>query len=92
MKDYIFCGVVDVATVFCIAWLGYLVWNGATSWLIVVMLILALVGVYPGNDIFTCPKCGHHAKMKTLRTKPNTPAGFTPENKQWEETWVEKKK
>ena len=82
MKDYIFCGVIDIAIVFCIAWLGYLVWNGATNWLIVVMLILAFVGVYPGNDLFTCPKCGHITKMKTLRVKPNTPAGFTPENEQ----------
>lgn len=82
MKDYIFCGVVDVAAILCIAWLGYLVWNGATNWLIIVMLLLIIGNIVPGTEIFTCPECGKVTKVKTFRLKFNEPVCLTKENKQ----------
>ncbi len=72
---YLFCLIVDAATLACIAFLGWLVWKGATMWLILVMLLLTLMSVFPGRDIFTCPKCGNVAEVKVYKARLDTTVG-----------------
>lgn len=72
---YIFCLVVDVAVVLCIAWLGWLILHGASYWLVAVMLLLSLTMILPVRDIFTCPKCGHVAEVKVYKTRNSVTVG-----------------
>lgn len=69
---YIFCLAVDLAAFACIAWLGWVVWKGATGWLIIVMAIMSTFLILPGRDIFTCPKCGHVANVKVYKARLDT--------------------
>lgn len=66
---YIFCLLVDLASTLCCAWLGYLVYNGATKWLIPIMILLAFTVVMPSRDIFKCPKCGWVDEVKVYKVK-----------------------
>lgn len=72
---YLFCLIVDVVIVSCIACLGWFVWKGASACLIFAMLLLVLALVLPGRDIFTCPKCGHVAEVKVYKGLSNMTAG-----------------
>lgn len=71
--SYIFCLLLDIAVLMCIAWLGWLVWRGATSWIVLVMLVLLLALVLPGEDLFTCPKCGNTVKVQVYKGTLDTP-------------------
>lgn len=64
---YLFCLVVDLAALSCVGWIGWLVWCGASTWLVLVMLMLAISLMLPGRDIFICPKCGHVGKVKVFK-------------------------
>ena len=44
-------------------------------WLILVMLLLTLMSVFPGRDIFTCPKCGNVAEVKVYKARLDTTVG-----------------
>ena len=68
MMPYIFCLIVDIARVACIGFLGWIIYRGASAWLVVAIIFLAMSIVVPGNDIFTCPKCGHIDKVKVFST------------------------
>ncbi|MBP3730036.1 MAG: hypothetical protein J6I40_01025 [Mailhella sp.] len=46
--------------------LGYFVYKGASHWIIVAMVLMALSYVIPGKEKFTCPKCGYTASVKTF--------------------------
>ena len=72
---YLFCLIVDVVALACIAFLGWLIWKGASMWFIVMMLLLAFMYVFPGRDIFTCPKCGNVGEVKVYKTISNTTVG-----------------
>jgi len=67
MMPYIFCLAVNLASFACIVWLGWLVWRGASAWLIAVMAIMAIFIIIPGKDIFTCPKCGQVGEIKVYQ-------------------------
>lgn len=69
---YIFCLLVDLASVACCAWLGWLVYQGAAVWLVLVMMALVVLTVYPGLHIFTCPKCGWIGEVKVYKVMGNT--------------------
>lgn len=71
--SYIFCLLLDIAVLTFIAWLGWLVWRGATSWIVLVMLVLLLALVFPGEDLFTCPKCGNMVKVQVYKRTLDTP-------------------
>lgn len=66
---YLFCLLVDIASTLCCAWLGWLVYCGATKWFIPVMLLLALTIIIPGRDIFKCPQCGWVDEVKVYKAK-----------------------
>lgn len=74
MMPYLFCLVVDIVTLACIAFLGWLIWKGATTWLILAMLLLGIMPIFPGRDIFTCPKCGNVAEVKVYKAGLDTTA------------------
>lgn len=65
---YIFCIVVNLATLAAITLLGYLLVKGGSQWLILVMCILAFRFVIPASSLYTCPQCGHTAKAKVFET------------------------
>lgn len=73
---YLFCLIVDVATLACIAFLSWLIWKGASMWFILVILLLTFMPVFPGRDIFTCPKCGNVAEVKVYKGRMNITAGL----------------
>ena len=64
---YVFCLLVDVASIACAAWLGWLVYCGATKWLILIMAFLALSITIPSRDIFKCPNCGWVDEVKVYK-------------------------
>lgn len=68
MMPYVYCTTVTVAKIAACIFLGWCILKGATSWLIPVMLVLALGLVIPARDIFTCPSCGHMAEVKVYKT------------------------
>ena len=68
MMPYIFCLLVGLTRIACIGLLGWLVYRGASEWLVVAIIFLATLIVIPGDDIFTCPKCGHIDKVKVFST------------------------
>ncbi len=67
MMPYIFCLLVDLASYACVAWLGWLIYHGASLWLLAIMLILSISTFLPGRDIFTCPRCGHIGEVKVYK-------------------------
>lgn len=69
---YLFCILVDIASTLCCAWLGWLVYCGATKWLIPVMLLLGLIMIIPGRNIFKCPQCGWVDEVKVYTVKGKT--------------------
>ena len=64
---YVFCLIVDIASTACCAWLGWLVYCGATKWLILIMAFLALSITIPSRDIFKCPNCGWVDEVKVYK-------------------------
>ena len=72
---YLFCLVVDLAVLSCVGWIGWLVWHGASAWLVLVMLMLAIATILPGRDIFTCPKCGYAGEVKVFKIRFDKTAG-----------------
>lgn len=80
MMPYIFCLLVDLARVACIGLLGWMVYRGASAWLVVAIIFLAMSIVIPGNDIFTCPKCGHIDKVKVFSTSLSDEKGVPPKS------------
>ncbi|MBD5417325.1 MAG: hypothetical protein HDR50_06635 [Desulfovibrio sp.] len=64
---YVFCLLVDIASIACTAWIGWLVYCGATKWLILIMAFLALSVTIPGRDIFKCPNCGWVDEIKVYK-------------------------
>lgn len=67
MMPYLFCIIVDVAILVCIGWLGWIILERYIPWLILVMLLLGIMLIFPGRDIFTCPKCGNVAEVKVYK-------------------------
>ena len=65
---YIFCIIVNLATLAALTLLGYLLVKGGSQWLILVMCILAFRFVIPASGLYTCPQCGHTAKAKAFKT------------------------
>ena len=80
MMPYIFCLLVDFARIACIGLLGWLVFWGASKWLVVAIVFLAMSIVVPGNDIFTCPNCGYTDKVKTFSTSLSDEIGVPPKS------------
>lgn len=80
MMPYIFCLLVDLARVACICLLGWMVYRGASAWLVVAIIFLASSVMVPGNNIFTCPKCGHTDKVKVFSTRLNGDIGVPPKS------------
>lgn len=71
--SYIFCLLLDIAVLMGVAWLGWLVWRGASPWIVLVMLVLLFALVLPGEDIFTCPKCGNTVGVRVYKGTLDTP-------------------
>ncbi|MCR5563673.1 MAG: hypothetical protein K6F46_09995 [Desulfovibrio sp.] len=67
MMPYIYCLIVTLAQVATCAFLGWCTLQGASLWLIVVMLGIGCATVIPARDIFTCPKCGWIGEVKTYK-------------------------
>ena len=72
---YLFCLIVDVATLACIAFLGWLIWKGASMWFVLVIILLTFMPVFPGRDIFTCQRCGNIAEVKLYKGRMNRTVG-----------------
>ena len=79
--SYLFCIVTNLCNAITIGWLGYLVFRGATTWIILVMVGMASCYIIPANDIFTCPKCGHTETVKTFRAHNIVEMKVVPQNK-----------
>lgn len=68
MEKYIFCAIMNVASLATCAWLGYLLEKGCTKLLILVMCVLAINFIAPSSALYTCPKCKHTEKAKVFKT------------------------
>ena len=68
MNAYLFCLMLNSAAIFGMCLMGWLVWQGASAWLVLVMLMLAISLILPGRDVFTCPKCGHVGEVKVFKS------------------------
>ena len=80
MMPYIFCLLVDLTRIACIVLLGWLIYRGASAWLVVAIIFLAASIIVPGNDIFTCPKCGHIDNVKVFSTILNDEIVIPPKS------------
>lgn len=79
---YLFCLAVNLASLACVSWLGWLVWRGASLCLVMVMALVAVSTILPGQDIFTCPKCGNVAQVKVYKAKFDTTVGVQKEREE----------
>lgn len=76
---HLFCLTCNIILMAGIAWLGWLVWNGATSWLVVPITFLASMIFVPATEMYTCPNCGHVAKVKVFKTVTGSERVITEE-------------
>ena len=65
--SYLFCALLFMAKASACVALGWFVWHGATTWLILPMILMCMSTVIPARDVFTCPKCGFTGMVKTFR-------------------------
>lgn len=77
---YIFCALVDLSAIAAIAFLGWLIWRGASVWLLLGMPLLFLMTVIPANGYYTCPKCGHVSTAKSFMWKDQKSMPLTDEH------------
>lgn len=80
MMPYIFCLLVDLASLACIGLLGRMVYRGASAWLVVAIIFLSMSIVIPGEQVFTCPKCGYIDKVKVFSTGLSDEIGVPPQS------------
>lgn len=79
--SYVFCILTNISAVIAVMYLAYLIYNGASVWLVAVMICLSVRFVIPANEIFTCPKCGHIDKVKVFQSVGHT----LPQNEKTDE-------
>lgn len=67
MNAYLFCLMLNSAAIFGMCLMGWLVWQGASPWLVLVAFFFALTISAPGRETFTCPECGHTGTLKVFK-------------------------
>ena len=67
MNAYLFCFMLNLAAMFGMCLIAWVVWQGASPWLVLVAFLFALAISVPGRETFTCPECGHTGTLKVFK-------------------------
>lgn len=67
MNPYIFCLIINICVFMEVSCISWLIWKGASPWLIVVAFFCLLLVSSPGKEHFTCPRCGHTGELKVFK-------------------------
>ena len=88
MNAYLYSLLLNAEAISGMCLMGWFVWKGASTWLVLVAFLFSLAIVVPGRKTFTCPKCGHTGTLSVF--KIGFDSGSLPQMKQEEKDNREK--